>query len=98
MTQLSISTSPQMTWLWAAGQAAAGRLRAELDAAGKNWTAAQRGREPLPLVTDIGIGVDALTACEAMAAAGFAFTWHESVHPLNRDGWPSTLPGMPRTT
>jgi hypothetical protein len=38
--------------------------------------AASRRGEPLPLVTDIDIGVVALEACQALAAAGFTFTWH----------------------
>jgi hypothetical protein len=80
-----------MTWLWAPDKTTAQQVR-EIT----GGQPAQRGREQLPLVTDVGIGVDALQACEALASKGFTFTWHDSEHPLNRDGWPSTLPGMPQ--
>lgn len=91
MTELQLSTSPRMTWLWAPDADTAKRVR-EITG---GRPASSRG-EPLPLVTDIDIGVTALEACEALAAAGFTFTWHESEHPLNRDNWPARLPGMPR--
>jgi hypothetical protein len=78
-----------MTWLWAPDKAMAQQVR---DITGGQ--PAQRGHEQLPLVIDVGIGVDALQACEALATEGFTFTWHDSVHQLDRDGWPSTLPGM----
>lgn len=97
MSELAISTSPRMTWLWAADEETARRVRAALKEAGTSGEVAQRGRERLPLVTDVGIGVIALAACEALASVGFTFTWHESEHPLNRYGWPAELPGMPRT-
>jgi len=35
-------------------------------------------------VTDVDIGVDAYSACSALAEAGFSFEWHEDQHPLNR--------------
>jgi hypothetical protein len=91
ITRVEISTSPRMTWLWAPDETTAQRIRTILGGAG---TPAQRGGQPIPQVTDVGIGVAALEACETLAANGFTFAWHESVHPLNRDGWPATLPGM----
>lgn len=90
MTEVQISTSPRSTWVWAPDEASAQRVR-EITG---GRPASYRG-DSLPLVTDIDIGVDALTACEALAAAGFTFSWHDSEHPLNREGWPSQLPGMP---
>lgn len=56
---------------------------------------AARGRATVPNVTDVEIGVTALDACEALAEAGFLFTWHEDEPAENRENWPSTLPGMP---
>jgi hypothetical protein len=91
MAQLAISTSPRMTWLWAPDEAAVERVRTLL---GDACWPARRGREQLRMVLDIGIGVEALTVCQTLAANGFTFTWHESEHPLNRHGWPSELPGM----
>lgn len=91
MTELQLSYSPRTTWLWAADLAAAERVR---------WSCggqvASRGGQLLPLVTDVGIGIDAYEACNDLAAQGFTFTWHES-NQLNRSigGWESRLPGMP---
>ncbi len=87
---LLLSTSPRMTWLWAPDAHTAQRVR-EIT----GGRAAVRHGETLPLITDIGIGVEALTACEKLAETGFTFTWHDSQHPLNRAGWPGQLPGMP---
>lgn len=92
MTPLRLSTSPRSTWLWAPDAGTAARVQ-QLTG---GRPATRRGHQ-VPLVTDIGIGVVALHACEKLAAAGFTFTWHESEHPLNRHGWPAGLPGMPAT-
>lgn len=51
--------------------------------------------ETFPLAADVENGVVALSACEALAAAGYTFAWHPEQHPDNRDGWPADLPGMP---
>jgi hypothetical protein len=91
MTQLAISTSPRMTWLWAPDEAAVQRVKLLL---GDACWPARRGRDQLSLVLDVGIGVDAMTACETLAANDFTFAWHESVHPWDRTGWPTNLPGM----
>jgi hypothetical protein len=91
MAQLAVSTSPRATWLWASDEATARRVK---DLLGDQARAAQRARQHLLLVADVGIGVGALTACETLASTGFTFTWHESQHPLDRTGWPTTLPGM----
>jgi hypothetical protein len=93
VTALQFSSTSRMTWLWAPDAETSDRVRAVT----RGRPASCRGEE-LPLVTDIDIGVDALTACEDLAAAGFTFTWHDSVHSLNRGGWPANLPGMPTTT
>lgn len=90
---LQVSSSPRSTWLWAPDEDTAQRVR-EIT----GGVPATRANTALPLVTDIDIGVDALGACEALAEAGFTFTWHHSEHPLNRDNWPSRLPGMPGTS
>lgn len=90
MTELQLSTSPRTTWLWAPDADTASQVR-EITG---GRPVSRRG-EPLPLVTDIDIGVVALDACQALAAAGFTFTWHESEHPLNRQNWSADLPGMP---
>ncbi|SFW11453.1 hypothetical protein [Amycolatopsis australiensis] len=90
MTELRFSSSPRMTWLWAPDAETAARVR------GYGRPARRAGAE-LPLVTNIDIGVTAYETCQSLAAAGFTFTWHESVHPLNRSGWPADLPGMPAT-
>lgn len=87
---LQISSSPRSTWLWAPDEAAVEAVRAVV-----GWGSVQHRGQELPLVMDIDIGVMALETCERLAAAGFTFTWHESEHPLNRDNWPSQLPGMP---
>lgn len=87
-TELQFSATSRMTWLWAPDADTAARVRRY------GRPAYLRGKE-LPLVTDIDIGVDAYEACQALAKAGFTFTWHESVHLLNRDGWAAELPGMP---
>jgi hypothetical protein len=42
-----------MTWLWAPDEATARSVRRELDAGGHWWGSALRGREKLPLVTDV---------------------------------------------
>lgn len=76
MTELQVSTSPRMTWLWAPDEHAAQRVR-EITSGS---SATHRG-EALALVTDVGIGVEALAACEELAKAGFTFTWHGSEHP-----------------
>lgn len=91
MTQVAISTSPRMTWLWAPDDAAVQRVKLLL---GDTCWPARRGGDQLSLAVDVGIGVDAMTACETLAANGFTFTWHESVHPWDRAGWPTKLPGM----
>jgi hypothetical protein len=93
--QLKYSDSARMTWLWASDMAAARQLRADLQAGGQWWGPAQRGREKLPLVTDVEIGVDAMNACQYLAGLGYTFTWHEDVPLYARDGWPAELPGMP---
>lgn len=50
----------------------------------------------MALVMDIDIGVMAYETCEKLVAAGFTFTWHESVHAPDRlYNWQSELPGMP---
>lgn len=94
MPDLQISTSPRMTWLWAQDTDTTHLTRSTLDAAGRYWQPAQRGRERLPLVTDVEIGVTALEACQTLASAGFTFSWHEDQAAENRDGWPASLPGM----
>lgn len=76
--------------MWAPDEDVARQVRKIAD----GRPACHRG-EALRRVTDIDIGCAALEACEALAAAGFTFNWHESEHALNRDGWPYTLPGMP---
>ena len=86
MTELQLSSSPRTTWLWAPDEDTARRVRKLVGG---------RPAYALPLVTDIDIGVVALEACEALAAAGFTFAWHESEHPLNRHNWFCRLPGMP---
>lgn len=87
MTELRFSSNPRGTWLWAPD--------AETSALVHEYgRPACRGGTELPLVTDIDIGVVAFEACTALAQAGFTFTWHESQHPLDRDGWPAELPGM----
>jgi hypothetical protein len=92
VTELQISTSPRATWVWAPDEDTARQVR---EIAG-GQPAYRRG-ELLALVTDVDIGCVALETCEALAAAGFTFTWHESEHPLQRDNWPcALLPGMPR--
>lgn len=90
-TELQFSSSPRKTWLWAPDEATAGRVR-ELTGCGP----ARQGGHEVPLVTDVSIGMDAYAACQILVNAGHTFTWHESVHPLNRNDWPSELPGMPR--
>jgi hypothetical protein len=45
-------------------------------------------------VTDVDIGVEAFTACEVLAAAGYTFQFHASEHELDGDDWPAALPGM----
>lgn len=90
MTELQFSSSPRMTWLWAPDAETAARVR-------RYGRPAYRGGTELPLVTDIDIGVIAYETCQALTTAGFTFTWHESVHPLNRSGWAADLPGMPAT-
>ncbi|EIE99877.1 hypothetical protein [Saccharomonospora glauca] len=62
MTELQVSTSPRMTWLWAPDEHAAQRVR-EITSGS---SATHRG-EALALVTDVGIGVEALAACEELA-------------------------------
>lgn len=93
-TELCVSTSPRSTWLWAPDEAAARRVR-EITGGSP---ASRRGEQLDELVTDVDIGCMALEACEALAAAGFTFTWHETQHPLNRGNWPCILPGMPSDT
>jgi hypothetical protein len=88
VTELRFSSSPRMTWLWAPDAETAAQVR------GCGRPAYRAGTE-LPLVTDIDIGVTAYETCQALAEAGFTFTWHESVSPLNRGGWAADLPGMP---
>lgn len=79
--------------MWAPDEPTAARVR---NLTGGDPAYRRRG-EPLPLVTNVGIGVDAYDACQTLAEAGFDFTWHESQHPLNREGgWPAELPGMPQ--
>ena len=90
MTELQLSSSPRTTWLWAPDEDTARRVRKLV-----GRRPAYRGGELLPLVTDIDNGVVAPEACEALAAAGFTFAWHESEHPLNRHNWFCRLPGMP---
>lgn len=92
MTELAISSSPRSTWLWAPDPATLEHVRQIL---GEACRLAQRGRVTLPMVLDIDIGVDALIACQTLAAAGFTFRWHDSQFLLNRHGWPNDLPGMP---
>ena len=92
MPNLKVSTSPRMTWLWAEDSETAHRVRSTLDETGHWWQVAQRASTQLPLVTDVEIGVTALEACEALAAAGFTFSWHEEQSPENRGGWPASLP------
>jgi hypothetical protein len=83
MTHLAITTSPRMTWLWAPDEAAVQQMKLLLgDACGP----AKRGREQLPLVVDIGIGVGAMTACETLAANDFTFTWHVLPAPATDPG------------
>ncbi|MBV8996405.1 MAG: hypothetical protein JO287_22490 [Pseudonocardiales bacterium] len=91
MTELRVSTSLRCTWLWAPDADTAARVR-EIT----GGRTAYRNGNPLPVVTDVDIGVIALEACQALAAAGHTFTWHESEHPLNRDNWPSQLLAMPQ--
>lgn len=89
MAKLQFSSSPRSTWLWASDVDTARHVR---EITGGRPVVRRGGR--LSLITDIDIGVDALEACETLAARGFTFTWHDSVHPLDRDGWPAQLPGM----
>lgn len=67
MVQLAISTSPRMTWLWAPDEAAERQVR---DVLGDRARLARRAGRSVGLVVDVGIGVDALSACEALAAKG----------------------------
>jgi hypothetical protein len=90
VTELQISTSPRSTWVWSPDEDTARRVQ-EMT----GGRPAYRRGERLDLVSDVDIGVTALATCGALAAEGFTFTWHESEHPLNRDNWPRTLPGMP---
>ena len=92
--RLRYSSSSRMTWLWADDEATVRQVRADLDAAGHCWAQAERGREKLPLVTDVEIGVTALNACRYLAELGYTFAWHEDVEPYDRDGWPNELPGI----
>ncbi|MEO6086680.1 MAG: hypothetical protein ABIQ18_26560 [Umezawaea sp.] len=88
---LLLSTSPRTTWVWAPDTDTAHRVRAIV----RYWKPAYRKGVELTLVTDVDIGVDALEACEALAAAGYVFGWHDTEHPFNRyGGWRATLPGM----
>lgn len=82
-----------MTWVWAPDPATAERVRQITD--GASGAAPRRtGAASDPTLTSAWV---AMEACQALAAAGFTFEWHESVHPLNRAyaGWEITLPGMP---
>lgn len=92
MRELSISTSPRMTWLWADDAAAADAVRQALTARAHVWEPGYRGRQEVPLVTDVGTGVEAADYLQSLRDAGYTFTWHPDQHPLNRD---DTLYGVP---
>lgn len=92
--RVEISTSPRATWLWASDELTARDLRARLEETGSQWQPARRGGAVQSLVTDVDIGVEAFTACEVLAAAGYTFQFHASEHELDGDDWPAALPGM----
>ena len=67
-----------MTWIWAPDAKVANDVRSLIEMSGNHWDPAGRyGREE-PLVTDVGIGVDAMGALEAVVAGGYRLVWHES--------------------
>ncbi len=83
---VAASTSPRHTWLWAANETDLARLR-QLLVGGWDDIAEE------PLVTGIGIGVDAYDTCMHLAPRGVVFEWHPSQHVLDRYGWLDDLVG-----
>lgn len=92
--RLRYSSSPRASWLWAPDEATARQVRTDLDAGSHYWAIVRRGREQLPLVTDVEIGVTAYDACHHLAALGYTFAWHEEVLVDDRHGWAGELSGM----
>ncbi|MFC7344503.1 hypothetical protein [Saccharopolyspora griseoalba] len=90
MPEIQVSTSPRATWIWAPDEDIAQRVRAV-----SGGQPVQARNKDLSLVTNVGIGVDALQACQSLASAGFSFSWHPDQHPWDRDGWLTEMPGMP---
>ncbi|MEO5536026.1 MAG: hypothetical protein ABIR17_12955 [Pseudolysinimonas sp.] len=82
-SELQLSTSPRMTWVWAADDHQADQLRAALKSAHCTVHPAV-GRNAESRIVDLDIGVVAGEGIEALAAAGYTFRWHEQQHELNR--------------
>ena len=81
--ELEISTSPRATWVWAADERLAVKLRASLNAAGHE-AAAARGGSAESRTMDVDIGGVALEGLQFLLDAGYSFRWHPGQHPLNR--------------
>jgi hypothetical protein len=73
MTTLMIATSPRSTWITAPDVDSAAAIRALL--AGRFLEVRRRGQLD-PLAIDVGIGVEAMDAGEALLQAGHSFRWH----------------------
>ncbi len=74
---LGISRSPRSTWIWSGSTAQRDAVREVLAAADCPWWPAKRYGGFVDLATDVGIGWDALTATEALEAAGYTFVAYD---------------------
>lgn len=81
MSTLWVATSPRSTWITAPDAKSADDVRRLL--AGR-YREVSRGGETDSLTIDVGIGVAAMEAGDALLTAGHSFRWHDDQHVLDR--------------
>lgn len=81
--RLELSTTPRAIWVWAPDEYGVAAVLAVLAAARERGRRVMH-REAEFRVVDVDIGVNALAALGALAAAGHTFSWHPTQHPLNQ--------------
>lgn len=92
---VEVGVSPGHTWITAPNRDVAWFVREAVAAAGYSYGLARQGGRIVDVVVDLGSGVSAKAACEALAEMGVRFRWHMDQDPKVCEGsWERDLPGL----